>query len=380
LLREVLPEREPSILAIDVNPAMIERARAGLFSRWSLRDTAPACVERWFERKGDAFLIDQQIRRSVNFREGNLMLDDPAIFAADNYDVIFCCNVLMYFGLENRKEVMKRLARSLAPGGYLFLGSAETLRDTSHDFQLCNTQQAFYYREKTRASPSLLRVGVREQGPVAPLERGAASWVDDIERAANRIIALTDAPSVEQVFKRAASARVARARPRWDLSIPLALLQEEQFAEALRCVRGLPAEAAQHPDKLLLEAVLLASDGQLAEAERACERLLARDELSAGAHYVLALCDSGAGRLDAAAYHDRLATYLAPEFAMPRLHLGLLLRRGGDLPAALHELTQARSLLEREDIARLSMFGGGFGRGALLALCAAEIAAAAGGA
>jgi chemotaxis protein methyltransferase CheR len=57
---------------------------------------------------------------------------------------------------------------------------------------------------------------------------------------------------------------------------------------------------------------------------------------------------------------------------MPHVHMGLLLRRNGRREAARLELTQAHALLEREDTARLAMFGGGFGRSALRALCLAE--------
>ena len=62
----------------------------------------------------------------------------------------------------------------------------------------------------------------------------------------------------------------------------------------------------------------------------------------------------------------------------PRLHLGLLSRRGGDLEGARRELTHALTLLEREEPARLLLFGGGFGRDALVALCRAELRAAGG--
>jgi chemotaxis protein methyltransferase CheR len=138
-------------------------------------------------------------------------------------------------------------------------------------------------------------------------------------------------------------------------------------------VRALSAEAGGDPDAMLLEAVLLASAARFDESDHMCQRLLAIDELNAGAHYVLALCNAGSGRLDQAVHHDRVATYLDPGFAMPRLHLGLMLRREGQRASAREELAQARSLLEREDGARLLLFGGGFSRGALLALCDAEL-------
>jgi chemotaxis protein methyltransferase CheR len=90
---------------------------------------------------------------------------------------------------------------------------------------------------------------------------------------------------------------------------------------------------------------------------------------------VLALCREGAGDYAGAAERDQVAVYLDPAFAMPRLHLGLLARRAGDHEAVRRELQQALALLQREDASRLLLFGGGFDRGALLALCRAELQA-----
>jgi chemotaxis protein methyltransferase CheR len=121
--------------------------------------------------------------------------------------------------------------------------------------------------------------------------------------------------------------------------------------------------------------MLLAHGGQIAAAADACHRLLRSDEFNAGAHYVLALCRDNAGDHDGAAEHDRIAAYLDPTFAMPRLHLGLLARRAGERDAARRDLGQALVRLKREDPSRLLLFGGGFKREALIALCEAALVA-----
>jgi chemotaxis protein methyltransferase CheR len=125
-------------------------------------------------------------------------------------------------------------------------------------------------------------------------------------------------------------------------------------------------------DALLLRAVLLTSSGDLEGAEGVCARILERDELNAEAHYLRALCREHAGDPPAAADHDRYALYLDPTFAMPRLHLGLLAKRGGDLEAARRELSRG------EEGSRILMLGGGFTRDALLDVCRAELAACGG--
>lgn len=157
----------------------------------------------------------------------------------------------------------------------------------------------------------------------------------------------------------------------WELAPAFELLRHERFGEALDHVCSGPPHALSDPDVLLVKAVLLTQGGDLAQAEAACRRLLAIDELNAGAHYVLALCSEHGGERAPAMKHDRVAAHLDPAFAMPRLHCGMLARAAGDRAGARRELAQAILLLKREDVSRLILFGGGFTRDALIALCQA---------
>jgi chemotaxis protein methyltransferase CheR len=385
LLRELLPERELVVSALDVNASVLARAREGRYSAWSLREMPDGSASRWLSTVGKTHVVADVIRRSVAFVNGNLCNDDAELFRPRAYDVIFCRNVLMYFTAEQRRGALERLTRCLVPGGYLFLGSAETLRGESHDYHLCHTHGAFYYRRKTEAelaaaaAPSSVPARLGFLGDACAQGAGEPevvdNWVDDISRAAARIAALAERAPSEPGRARAGTSGAA-SWARSDFRAPLELMHEERFGHALEHVRASPAHASRDPDALLLETVLLASNGKLGEAERCAQRLLELDELNAGAHYVLALCAAGGGKLDEAARNDRIAIYLDPAFAMPHLHLGLMLRKTGDASAANKELAQAQTLLEREDSARILLFGGGFGRSALLALCAAELVAA----
>jgi len=155
-------------------------------------------------------------------------------------------------------------------------------------------------------------------------------------------------------------------------------MRHERFNDALTQVADLPIEAERDPDTLLLRAMLLTHSSQFAAAEAVCRRLLEIDELNAGAHYALALCREGVGDREGAAEHDKVAVYLDPAFAMPRLHLGLLARHAGDKLAARRELAQALVLLKREDASRLLLFAGGFNREALTVLCRSALLACGG--
>jgi chemotaxis protein methyltransferase CheR len=138
-------------------------------------------------------------------------------------------------------------------------------------------------------------------------------------------------------------------------------------------------DGADEIGPLLRRATLLTNRGQTREAEALCRDVLARDELNAGAHYLLALCCEHEGQGDAAADHDRYALFLDPSFAMPRLHLGLMARHSGDLELARRELQQASMLLANEDASRIGLLGGGLTREGLLAVCNTELRACGGG-
>jgi chemotaxis protein methyltransferase CheR len=155
-------------------------------------------------------------------------------------------------------------------------------------------------------------------------------------------------------------------------------MKQERFTAALAALGTGPLEDETDTDVLILRAVLLVSSGDSARAEEVCERVLALDELNAEAHYVKALCREHAGDLGSAASQDHYALYLDATFAMPRLHLGLMARRAGDLDAARRELSRAVALLAAEDGPRLLMLGGGFGREALVELARAELRACGG--
>jgi chemotaxis protein methyltransferase CheR len=360
--------RRVSIRAVDVNPGALEKASRARYSTWSLRETDAEERKRWFVSHGREYTLAPEVRRLVTFEERNLAHDDPALFVPEAYDIVFCRNVLMYFSPVRIADIVSRFARSLAPGGYLFLGHAETLRGVSHDFHLQHTHNAFYYRRKGVLEPHSISVAppVLAPPPVKAAETSwVGTWLDTVQRTSERIERLTHRAPEGSPTSRGATALGARA----DLGLVLDLLRHERFAEALTALRELSTGAQPDPDATLLRAALLTHSGELDAAAAACRELLAHDELNAGAHYLLALSDERRGNLNQAVEHDRIAAYLDGTFAMPRLHLGLIARRTGDREGARRELGQAIALLQREEASRLSLFGGGFGREGLIALC-----------
>ena len=375
VLRMLIPDDswQITIRAVDANPAALRKAAAARYSPWALRETPATMEQTWFRSTGRDALLDPAIRAMVTFEERNLAVDDPDLWPADTYDAIFCRNVLMYFSPDQMRAAVARMARALVPDGYFFLGHAETMRGISNDFHLRHSHDSFYYQRRRPGEPG---EAVDVDISTLPLSAGALpyvppiaddSWFGAIGRASDRVAVLSQRSAT------ALAVAPPPPRPSWNLGLALDLLQQERFAEALELLDALPPASARDRDVLLLQGVLLANSGQPRRAAEVALRLLALDEMNAGANYVLALSFEAANDEAAAARHYRVAVYLDPSFAMARLRLGMLLRRDRDFAAARRELTHALDLLEREDASRLLLFGGGFTRDALIPLCRSEI-------
>ncbi len=371
-----------TIRGIDVNPAAVNKGKNGRYSPWSLREIDPAFKNRYFLPQGRDFQLHDSIRSMVSLEEGNLMDSHAPFWKPSAYDVIFFRNAFMYLSAEAGQAVVARMAESLSPGGYLFMGPAETLRGVSHDFHLCHTHGTFYYqhhagrggvKDRSRTAISSPAIQPAQGAEILPPDTGGG-WADAIRQATERIRKLTRAPEQpltanEKPLPIAAAAKGVPA----GLSAALELLQEERFEQALAALQALPADAQTSPDVQVLRAALLANRGDLTLAERTCASVLELDTLNAGAYYVMALCREQVDDRRTAMEHDLTAIYLDPSFAMPHLHLGLLAKRGGELDLAVQELSRASLLLPREDAPRVLLFGGGFSRDALVEMCRREL-------
>lgn len=386
----LLPEASSSfsIRAVDLCAEVIARARRARYSAWSLRETGAEERDRWFRFDGGEWALHDAVCGAVSFEIGNLADANAAFWRGERYDVVFCRNVLMYFTPQGAQDVMVSIARCMAPGGYLFLGHAETLRGLSNQFDLMHSHGAFYYRRRSgqHALEPRVPLGEAPMPGAAPLAldaptEGDDSWFDAINGAAERIRSLVDqangaSPGISAgpSFGLTPTPPPAASRTR-ALGGVFDLFLRERFAQALDLIHCLPAEMSGDLDVLLFRAVLLLHDGRIDAARDACERLLAADGMNAGAHYVLALCCEAGGDVAGATDRFQVAAYLDATFAMPHVHLGLLARRAGDLPAVRRELEQALALLQLEEPSRLLLFGGGFDRKTWATLCRAELKA-----
>jgi len=126
LLSDALPgaASRVSITATDLSREMVERTRAGRFSQLEVNRGLPApMLVRHFTRAGNEWEIAPALRRMVSASECNLAGPLPRL---GTFDVVYLRNVLIYFDLRTKQDILRRVRQLMRPDGWLFLGAAET--------------------------------------------------------------------------------------------------------------------------------------------------------------------------------------------------------------------------------------------------------------
>ena len=139
------------ILGSDINEKMIEQARAALYNPSSFRTTPDSYLDKYFVREGSRFRLVDEIRGMVEFDATNILSCGQASHLA-GLDVIFCRNVIIYFGSEAKRLVVDQFYDLLNPGGYLLLGHSESLMSISTQFELVHLKNDLVYRKGPRES------------------------------------------------------------------------------------------------------------------------------------------------------------------------------------------------------------------------------------
>jgi chemotaxis protein methyltransferase CheR len=139
------------ILATDLNERSLAHAKSALYGTYSTRNLSAHYRQKYFASVGEQLQVQPAARTSITFNRLNLS-DDARMTFMNGLDVIFCCNVLIYFDLASKRRVIQHFYNDLLPHGYLFLGHSESLYGVSDDFRLVHLPGATAYvkAERTR--------------------------------------------------------------------------------------------------------------------------------------------------------------------------------------------------------------------------------------
>ena len=352
------------ILATDINKRALRQAREGVYRPRALRVTEPRYREKYFRSLGGAFAIDRRVKEMVDFSFLNLQ---TGVFPSEDngtaeVDILLCRNVMIYFRLPTIKRIVEKFSHCLRPGGYLFLGHAETLTYISDRFQRVQNAGGFYYRLKSGEASQKLAppefsmpvVPLAEQkgapkAPPAPLPLPEPRQASPAPEPAK--------PDLESLYQRAVQA-----------------FNREDFKTASRNYDEILRHDPLHVYSLVGKGFILANQGQYDQAVEFFNQALAVDDLCPEAYYLRGLIYEMAEDYGGAVSEYRKALLLDMDFVMPHYSLSKIFWRQGRIRDAHRELNNTRSLLEKTADEEVIPFSGGLTRAVFLEVCIEDAA------
>lgn len=136
VLEDCLQNRPWEIVASDISSRVLERARRGHYPMERARHVPRPYLQKYcLQGKGaqaDTLLVERALRGKVQFQQVNLNAPLPPLGA---FDFVFLRNVLIYFNIETKRQVVRRVLSTLRPGGWLLISHTESLHDVTDSVQ-----------------------------------------------------------------------------------------------------------------------------------------------------------------------------------------------------------------------------------------------------
>lgn len=149
VLKELLTDLKKyniRLLGTDISDEAIAKASHGKYNKFEIeRGLSKNRLHKYFTPHGDMWKIRDEIRALVSFKKFNLM---RPLTELGKFDIVFCRNVAIYFGLEDRKKLFEKIAQVLEPDGYLIIGSTESLTGVHPGFEPKRHLRSIFYQLK----------------------------------------------------------------------------------------------------------------------------------------------------------------------------------------------------------------------------------------
>ena len=177
------------VFGTDASEQSVEKARLGIYPESITAEVSAERLRRFFVKFDHSYQISKRVRDLCIFARQNLCVDPPF----SKLDLISCRNVLIYLGAKIQERIVLTLNYALRPGGYLLLGSSESIRQYGDLFMASDRNHKFYLKVGAASPPLDLAVpsSVRPPAMADEVARTAiyGAWTEaDLQRAADRIV------------------------------------------------------------------------------------------------------------------------------------------------------------------------------------------------
>ncbi len=336
LLRERYGEslsRLCTITGVDIDSAVLAKARAGQYGEFSFRGVSADMRNRYFEKTSSGWQVKADIRSLVSFKELNLL--SPSLpLALRNCDVIFFRNVSIYFDEPTRRQIQQNLASLMKDDGVLVIGCSETIANNLGVFQMVEEEGLFYF---IKGNPPL-----QEQHTNLP--------VPDFSRKESTQIAATPPSEL--------SLPLLHLPETWQLPLDSTkeggtcdtdtirqLVEEKRYAEAMPLIEQLLAKEPDNQEALLLKATILLNRKQFEAVRLLARQVLDHQHWNIDAFLLLGLAAKWDEKADEAINWFKQAVYTCHTCWPAHYHLADCYNRTGETERSKREYRAVLQLL-----------------------------------
>ncbi|MEA3354622.1 MAG: CheR family methyltransferase [Campylobacterota bacterium] len=314
LLHKLIPDIKSwniRILATDINPENLQKAKKGIYTLWSLRDTPKWVKENYFIEEDKHFKIISNVKELVVFKKQNLVEDifSDFLFNTKSIDIILCRNVMIYFDQKKSEDIVNKFYDCLADEGYLIIAPAEASVETLNRFNVTNFKKGTFYQKK--------RIDTREEVQVDFYENKD----DEPVVIADKTVDKTDISTKEEI---------------------------------------------NNTENVLNKIKTLANRGDFRKALDECEILLENNKNISELYYIYGLLLCEIGEYTKAIEAFKYTLYLDQEFIVAYIAFGSLLQTLNRAKDAERYYTKAYKLLKSLDPAAIVKYSEGLTAGYLL--------------
>lgn len=324
------------IMGTDLSERALETAAEGWYPEKKLTGLDRRYVEKYMSPRGGGYMVNDEVKRLVEFRCLNLVTDPLPIEAIGTCDVVFCRNVIIYFTHETARFVVEHFFDILNPGGYLFLGHSETLWKMSSKYSLVEIGDAFIYKKSLPRGINGRRfINDRRMRP-GTLPAGVS---EDRRKIDARRTTVETTATEDFVYSAAEPGHAGD--------------YVEEISEST------PAQAVMKLLKL----------GEYEKAVIALNEILEVESNEARTHFLMGLAQEKLEHYEEAASSFRKTVYCDDKYSIAYFHLASVLEHLGELKTAMKEYRNAVELLRRDEPGRWEMELSDYGVESLVDLC-----------
>lgn len=284
-LKECLPDFNQwniTLIATDLSTKALEKAKTGIYTPWSFRDTPEELKTKYFTQKGKNFEIKPEIKKMVAFTQLNLATDVfPDEAQLKQIDMVFCRNVLMYFSPEMIHRITKKFYETLKMDGWLITSQVELNDVYFGNFQKVMFDNGIFYRKTTQ-----------KQMQAQPLKIQLPFNVNSTMQVRSRINqnGKKKTQAARPDFKALKTKKAPNVHQSQQINDNAELLYLSAKHEACirQCLRMIELHGFNNKTALLL-AKSYADTGRLDEALDVAEKIVSSDDSIAEHHYMRAI-------------------------------------------------------------------------------------------